>query len=54
MARPRKTADPVPGNDGEALTRIVAYFQSEFPTEWEGLRLCPLAYGLEDMARLLK
>lgn len=54
MARPRKIADPVPGSNGEALTRIADYFQAEFPAEWEAIRLCPLVHGLEEMARLLK
>ncbi len=54
MARPRKTADPVPGNDGDAFARLVAHFQAEFPAEWEALKLCPLQHGLDDMARLLK
>lgn len=51
---PAKAADPVPGNNGEALARIVAFFQAEFPDDWEVLRLCPLQHGLEDMERLLK
>lgn len=57
MARPRKVeapADPVPGSNGEALTRIADYFRAEFPDDWEALRLCPLQHGLEDMTRLLK
>lgn len=58
MARPRKAveapADPVPGNNGEALTRIADYFRATFPDDWEALRLCPLQHGLDDMARLLK
>jgi hypothetical protein len=47
-------SDPVPGNNGDALERIVAFFQAEFPDDWEALRLCPLQHGLDDMARLLK
>ena len=51
--RPRKIADPVPGDNGEALTRIVGYFKEKHPDEWEKLRLCPLQHGVEDMARML-
>ena len=63
MARPRKpavegqaspVADPVPGNDGAALARIVAFFQATQPDAWEALRLCPLQHGLDDMIAKLK
>lgn len=47
-------ADPVPSINGEALARIAAFFRTEFPDEWEALRLCPLQHGLDDMERLLK
>ena len=47
-------ADPVPGNNGEALARIVAFFQAEHPDAWEELRLCPLQHGLQDMVERLK
>lgn len=63
MARPRKAqvegasyASLVHGIEVER-TGFAAYverFQTEFPTEWEAMRLCPLVHGLEDMARLLK
>jgi hypothetical protein len=48
-----KAADPVPGNNGEALARIVGYFKAVHPDEWEALRLCPLQHGLDEMAKLL-
>lgn len=53
MARPRKVPDPVPGDNGEALARIVAYFKAEHPEAWEELRLCPLQHGLDDMVARL-
>lgn len=46
--------DPVPGNNGEALARIAAYFRAEHEAEWETMRLCPLENGLEAMIGLLK
>ena len=54
MPRPRKAradgiADPVPGNNGEALERIVEFFKAEHPEEWEAMQLSPLAYGLAAM-----
>ena len=49
-----RRADPVPGNNGEALARIVAFFQSEHPDDWEALRLCPLQHGIQDMVERLK
>lgn len=48
------TADPVPGDNGEALRRIVAHFRVRFPEEWAALRLCPLQHGLDDMIAKLK
>lgn len=51
---PAKQADPVPGNNGEALSRIAAYFKAEHPAEWDELRLCPLQHGLDAMAERLK
>jgi hypothetical protein len=45
--------NPVPGDDGAALARIVAYFRHGHEEAWERLRLCPLQHGLEEMARLL-
>lgn len=62
MARPRKArvegaeaiADPVPGNNGDALSRIVAFFRAEYPDEWESIALCPLQHGLEVMAEKLR
>lgn len=49
-----KLANPVPGDDGEALSRITASFAERFPKEWEEWRLCPLVHGLDAMAKLLK
>lgn len=54
MSRPRKTPDPVPGNNGEALERIIAYVKAEYPEQWEAMRLYPLQHGLEDLVGLLK
>ena len=45
--------NPVPGDDGAALARIVDYFRHGHEEAWERLRLCPLQHGLEEMARLL-
>lgn len=53
VAATRK-ADPVPGNNGDALERLVSYFQSEFPELWEELALCPLQHGLSTMIEKLK
>lgn len=53
MARPRKIADPVAGDNGAALARIVEYFKATHPDEWETLRLCPLEHGLEAMTERL-
>lgn len=47
-------ADPVPGNNGEALARIVEYFMAEHPEAWATLHLCPLEYGLEEMVNRLR
>jgi hypothetical protein len=49
-----RAANPVPGDDGAALSRIAVSFQARFPAEWEAMRLCPLVHGLEEMARLMK
>lgn len=49
-----RAPDPVPGDNGAALNRIVEFFRAEHPEAWEELRLCPLQHGLEDMARRLK
>ena len=54
MTRAKRVADPAPGDNGEALERIAAYFQATFPDEWEQLRLCPLQHGIETMAGTLK
>lgn len=51
---PVSAPDPVPGNNGAALGRIVEYFKAEYPGEWEALRLCPLQHGVEEMVRLLR
>lgn len=53
-AVPRKVSNPVPGDDGEALSRIVASFRERFPDEWAGWAKCPLESGLPAMAELLK
>lgn len=53
-ARTKKPADPVPGNDGDALARIVDYLKAKFPEEWEALRLCPLQHGLDEMVKRLR
>lgn len=47
-------ADPVPGDNGEALERILAFFKAEHGDSWEALKLCPLQHGLEDMIGKLK
>jgi len=52
-AAPAPPPNPVPGDDGAALARIVAYFRHGHAEAWERLRLCPLQHGLEDMAQLL-
>ena len=54
MVARKKPADPVAGNDGEALQRITDFFKVKFPEEWESLRLCPLQHGLDDMIDRLK
>lgn len=50
----KKLADPVPGNNGEALARIMTYFQQAHSDEWEALRLCPLQHGIDTMIEKLK
>lgn len=49
-----KLANPVPGDDGEALERIGASFRERFPEDWENIRLCPLQHGIPAMADLLR
>jgi hypothetical protein len=51
---PRKVSNPVPGDDGEALSRIVASFRERFPDEWAKWAKCPLESGLPAMAELMK
>lgn len=46
--------DPVPGNNGEALARIVEYFKAAHPEAWAELHLCPLEYALEEMVNRLR
>lgn len=46
-------ADPAPGDNAEALARIIAYFQAEHPEEWEAMKLGPLEYGLKGMIETL-
>jgi hypothetical protein len=54
MGRVAKKPDPVPGDNGAALSRIAEFFRAEFPDDWEVLRLCPLESGIVDMAAKLK
>jgi hypothetical protein len=49
-----KLANPVPGDDGDALSRIEASFRERFPEDWENIRLCPLQHGLPHMADLMR
>lgn len=49
-----RRADPTPGNNGDALSRIVAFFAAEYPTEWDAMQRGPLAFGLSEMAAILK
>jgi hypothetical protein len=51
---PAKTPDPVPGNNGAALERIVAFFRAEHPDDWADWHLCPLESGLAAMIERLK
>lgn len=51
---PITPADPVPGDNGDALDRISAYFQEKHPEDWENIRLTPLQHGLIHMAELLR
>ena len=46
--------DPAPGNNGQALSRLVAFFKDEHPEEWESLRLCPLQHGVAQMIETLE
>lgn len=46
-------ADPVPGDNGAALQRIVDFFKAEHPDAWEAARLGPLEYGLDTMIKAL-
>lgn len=50
----KKLANPVPGDDGDALDRIVAYFRDKYPTQWEEVRLCPAEHSLTVMAQTLR
>lgn len=54
MADARRAADPVPGNNGAALARIVEFFKAEHPELWASIALCPLQHGLEAMAERLR
>ena len=49
-----KLANPVPGDDGDALDRIGASFRERFPEDWENIRLCPLQHGIPAMADILR
>ncbi len=50
----KPVANPVPGDDGAALERIVAFFRQEHPEAWETHKLCPLQHGLDAMVELLR
>lgn len=54
MGGVKKPKDPVPGDNGAALGRIVDYFKALHPDAWEELRLCPLQHGLDEMVGKLK
>lgn len=49
-----KVADPVPGNNGDALARIVEFFRAEHADEWDAIALCPTQHGLDAMIARLK
>lgn len=53
IAAAKVVPDPVPGDNGKALARIVAFFKDQHPEAWEALRLCPLQHGVDEMAALL-
>lgn len=53
-AEVKAKADPVPGDNGDALSRIVDFFIAQHPDDWEALRLTPLQHGLPAMAEKLK
>lgn len=53
MADVKALADPVPGDNGAALSRIVEFFKASHPDAWDELRLCPLQHGLEAMIEKL-
>ena len=38
----------------ESFAAYIERFKTQFPAEWDALKLCPLQHGLEDMAKLLK
>lgn len=46
--------DPAPGDNGEALERLVDFYAKSNPDEWEGLRRCPLEAGLTHMIEAMK
>lgn len=49
-----RLADPAPGDNGEALSRLVEFFRAQHPDTWETLRLCPLQHGIDVMIEALK
>lgn len=49
-----RIADPAPGDNGEALSRLVEFFKAQHPDTWETLRLCPLQHGIDAMIEALK
>lgn len=53
MGRPRKVPLEAPVAEPQTFAAYVAAFKAAYPEEWEGLRLCPLQHGLEEMERLL-
>lgn len=46
--------DPAPGNNGEALARLVEFFKAEHPAAWDAIALCPLQHGLDVMIGRLR
>ena len=53
MAAKKKTADPVPGPNGEALLRIVAYFKQNHPEAWDTLPRGPFDDVAAHMAAIM-
>lgn len=53
QADPVKKADPVPGDNGKALQRILDYFKAEHPSKWEEIALGPTQHGIDAMIFIL-